>query len=47
MNTVLILIASVAMIWGPTLLAPDDPDAHELPHASPWEKHRHLDLYSH
>jgi len=47
METVLILIASMAIIWIPTLLVSDDPDAHEPPNTAPWGKHRYLDLYSH
>lgn len=45
METLLILIASVAMLAGPTLLVRDDPDDDGLT-PSLW-KYRHLDLYSH
>ena len=47
METLLILLASVAMVWIPTLLVRDDPDHDGLPDASPWGQYRSLDLYSH
>ncbi len=47
METFLILIASVAMLAGPTLLVRNDPDDDGQPASDPLGKYRHLDLYSH
>lgn len=47
METLLILLASVAMVWIPTLLVQDDPDDDGPPDAFPWGQYRSLDFYSH
>ena len=47
METLLILIASVAMLVGPTLLVGDDPVDYCGSVPDPLCKHRSLDLYSH
>ena len=47
METLLILIASVAMLVGPTLLVGDDPADYWESGPDPLCKHSYLDLYSH